>query len=104
LGAEPIDITSDDDDGFRTLLATAVAQQQVDLSVEGVLKDSTLIEIAAAAGIQVSNYTLSIPGIGSITGDFAFTGLELGANYNEAVTFSATIMSTGQFTFAPPTT
>lgn len=100
LNNESIDITSDDDNGFMTLLAEDPAMRSIEMSVEGILKDDALISLAATSGsLLVSEYTLDIPGIGSFTGDFYFGSIEIGANYNEAVTFSSTVQSSGEFTY-----
>lgn len=100
LNNEPVDITSDDDDGFRTFLGTDPAQRAIDMSVEGVTKDDELIQLAAAGGGNlISEYTLAFPGLGSFVGNFYIGSIELGAAYNEAVTFSATIQSSGPFTY-----
>lgn len=105
FGAETIDITSDDDEGFRTLLLTAVAQRQIDVAIEGILKDDELLEVAAsAAGIVSGVYTVNIPGIGTVVGTFAFSDFELGAPYNDATSFSATMRSSGEFTVTPLST
>lgn len=96
LANGPIDITSDDDDGWRTFLAADPAERSIDIAVEGVTKDNELIKLAATGGSGlISEYTLNFPGLGSFTGDFYIGTLELGANYNEAVTFSCTIQSSG---------
>ena len=100
LNNEPIDITSDDDDGWRTFLAEDPAQRFIDMAVEGVTKDNELMKLAALGGSQlISEYTLSFPGLGSFTGDFYIGSLELGAPYNEAVTFSCNIQSSGPLEF-----
>lgn len=100
INNEPIDITSDDDNGFRTLLNEDPAERSIDFSAEGILKDDALIELASAGGsMLISEYEMDIPGIGKFTGDFYFGSIEIGAEYNEAVTFSAEIQSSGEFTF-----
>jgi TP901-1 family phage major tail protein len=99
LNNEGIDITSDDDNGFRTFLAADPAERSLDMSVEGILKDSALIALAATGGMLIDDYELNIPGIGKFTGSFYFGSIELGAPYNEAVTFSATVQSSGVFDF-----
>lgn len=100
LNNEPIDITSDDDLGFRTFLATDPAERSIDMSVDGVTKDTALIELAAAGGSAlVSEYTLDFEGLGAFVGDFFIGSIELGAPYNDAVTFSANIQSSGVFVF-----
>lgn len=105
LNNEGIDISSDDDDGFRTFLAADPAMRSIDMTVEGILKDSSLIELAAAGGDSlISGYELDFDGIGTFSGDFHFGSIQLGAPYNEAVTFSATIGSSGPFTFTAETT
>ena len=103
INNEPIDITSDDDNGFRTLLNEDPAERSIDFTAEGILKDAELINLASAGGsILISEYEMDIPGIGTFSGDFYFGNLEIGAEYNDAVTFSADIQSSGEFTFTEP--
>ena len=102
LGSESIDVTSDGDDGFRTLLSEP-AQRSIDMSIEGVLRQDDfvgeLLDPAPATFLQ--EYTLVFPQIGEVTGDFFLSNVELGAPYNEATTFSATLESSGEWTFTP---
>lgn len=103
INNEPIDITSDDDNGFRTLLNEDPAERSIDFTAEGILKDAELINLASAGGsLLISEYEMDIPGIGTFSGDFYFGNLEIGAEYNDAVTFSADIQSSGEFTFTEP--
>lgn len=104
-GAETIDITSDDDDGYRALLTTSVAQRQLDIAVEGMVKDDEWLEIAASdEGLLSGVYTVNLPGIGTVSGTFVFSGFEKTGTYNDAVTFSATMQSSGAFTVTPLST
>ncbi len=104
LTNDGIDITSDDDNGFRTMLAADPGQRALDMSIDGILKDADLISAAVTGGsLLISEYKLNIPGIGEFEGDFYLGSIELGASYNEAVTFSATVQSSGQFTFTAAT-
>lgn len=104
INNEAIDITSDDDVGFRTLLAEDPALRSISMSVEGITKNGTLIALAAgASGSLIGDYELEFTGIGTITGQFHIGTVELGAIYNEAVTFSATVESSGEFTYTPVT-
>ena len=102
LGSESIDVTSDGDDGFRTLLSEP-AQRSIDMAIEGVLRQDDfvgeLLDPSPATFLQ--EYTLVFPQIGEVTGDFFLSNVELGAPYNEAVTFSATLESSGEWTFTP---
>lgn len=102
MNNEAIDITSDDDLGWRTLLGDDPALRSMDMSVEGVTKDDTLIALAMTGGSGlISEYEMEFPGWGKVTGDFHIGTVELGATYNEAVTFSATISSSGPLTYTP---
>lgn len=101
INNEAIDITSDDDSGYRTLLAGDAAMKSLDMSIEGILKDSALIAKAAAGTFTLDGYTMEIPGIGDFDGTFHFSSIALTAPYNEAVTFTATVQSSGAFTFTP---
>lgn len=99
---EPIDITSDDDQGVRQLLEGAgeQAEKSLDVSVEGVTKDASFIS-DIATGSNVDDYEIIIPGIGTFEGRFFLASTALTAPYNEAVTFTAELQSTGPFTFTP---
>lgn len=99
INNEPIDITTDDDSGFRTLLGDP-GTRSLDLSIEGVT-DNTVFLTAATAGTTalLLSYEIRFTGIGIVAGDFYLSSVELGAPYNESVTFSAKLQSSGAFTF-----
>jgi predicted secreted protein len=103
---EPIDISGDDDAGFRTFL-TETGQEALDLSVEGITKDATLRAIALGSGsLMLTDITLNFPLTGTqattgdeISGDFVLAGLEETGAYNDAMTFSASLQSSGAWTY-----
>lgn len=102
ISNDGIDITSDDDSGWQTFLESDPAQRAVNMTVEGVTKDDQLIALAMAGGANlVASYDLEFEGLGTFSGDFYFGSIELGAPYNDAVTFSATIQSSGEITWTP---
>lgn len=102
MNNEPVDISSDDDDGWRTLLGEDPALRSLDMSVEGVTKDDTLIKLAmGTGGSLISEYEMNFPGWGKVVGDFHIGTVELGAPYNDAITFSATISSSGPLEYTP---
>ena len=101
IAKEAIDITSDDDAGFRTLLATS-SVKTLDITLEAVLKDD--IFLAEINTDILESYEVDIPGIGSITGDFKLTAVSLSAPVDAAVTQSVTLTSSGAFTFTPEST
>lgn len=95
---EPIDITSDDDSGWRNLLADIDGTRSVDISCEGVLKTNqvgVLAEGMADIGLQ-----FDIPGIRRITATFKVTAYVIKGETADKVTFTATFQSSGVVTFA----
>ena len=102
FGSEAINVTTDDDDGKRRLLE-ASGEEQIDLSVEGLTKDEDLISIPAGGGTRIEEYTIEMPWGGEITGSFRLNSVELGAEYQDAITFTAEIHSTGDWTYTEPT-
>jgi len=104
MANEPVDITSDDDAGFRALLSDP-GTKTLDMSVEGVAKDvasfTALLTLATSGTDILDAFSMLFPGIGTIAGDFVLTSFEVGAPYNEAATFSCSLQSAGAFTFTP---
>lgn len=99
INGEPIDITSDDDDGYRTLLADA-GTYSIDLSVEGITKDDTLKSVIMAGGsLLLTDITVEYPNGKTLSGDFFLNSLEETGTYNEAVTFSASLQSSGTWSY-----
>jgi len=101
INKEPVDITSDDDNGVRSLLSTDAAVRSIDLSFEGVTKDDTLLADALSGVNNVDSYEIDIDGIGTISGSFFLTSVQINAPYNDATTFTAELQSTGSFTYTP---
>ena len=101
INNEPVDITSDDDQGFRTMLEDP-GTKTLDMSVEGIMKNTTdFLGVAMSTTDIIEGYSIEFPGLGTLAGDFVVAGFEVGAAYNEAATFSATLQSSGAFTFTP---
>lgn len=103
INNEPIDITTDDDNGFQTLLETDVAQSSIEVGIEGLLADSDLLTKAVNRSGLAVDAVVSIPGHTDVSFRALLTSFELGAPYNDAVTFSATLKSTGPWTPAVST-
>jgi len=99
INNEPIDITDKAANGWRTMLAD-VGVRSIEASVEGVLIDSTLIAVAVGtASSLLSAHTLEIDGIGDFTGDFYLSSLEISGETEDAIRFTASIVSSGVITF-----
>lgn len=102
IGSESIDITQDCDGAFRRLMDEP-ASRFLDMAVEGVLtQDDWLLQaLDTSSNVFLNEYTMVIRGVGSITGDFFISNYELGAPHDDAVTFSATVQSSGEWVFTP---
>lgn len=101
LGNEAVDITSDDDDAFRTLMARS-GQKQLDMSVEGVAKDADLIKAAIDDVDLIEPYTMVFEDFNmQVEGNFKMSNVQISASYKESITFSAEIMSSGPYSWSP---
>jgi len=99
INNEPIDITDKDDAGWRTMLADA-GVRSVDCEVQGVLQDSTFLALAVGtASALLEAYTIEVEGIGSFEGKFFLASFAPSGEQADAVTFTASIQSSGQITF-----
>jgi predicted secreted protein len=99
IAGEPIDITSDDDLGYRTMLAEA-GTYSIDLTVEGVTKDAELRSIILTGGsLLLTDISIEYPDGSSIDGDFFLASVEDSGEYADALTFSASLQSSGAWTF-----
>lgn len=97
---EPIDLTADEDDGVRTLLDNLSAQDEVNLSISGVTKD-TRMKQAWHNGERTQPCSLTYPNGATLTGTFFLSTYNETETYNDATTFEATLMSSGVVTFTP---
>lgn len=99
FNGEAIDVTTDDDSGYRTMLNDA-GTYSVDLSIEGITKDNDLRSVVMAAGsLMLTDITIEYPNGDELSGNFFLTSLEESGTYNDAVTFSGSLQSSGTFTF-----
>ena len=101
VAGEPIDITSDENDGWRTLL-TIAGQNEVTITLAGVTKNNVL-KIDFFAGTRTRAVVITYEDGGDITGNFYLSNYVETVPYNEAVSFQATLVSTGLIAYDPPT-
>ena len=99
INGEPVDITTDDSAGYRTLLDKA-ATRSIDMSVEGLTDDDTLRAAMAGTGsLLLTDINVEYPDGATLTGDFFITSLEETGQHTDAVGFSASFQSSGQWTY-----
>ena len=97
VSGEPIDISSDDDAGWRTLLAVP-GQKQIELKVSGVTKDRHLLA-DWFAGTTTKAVTLTYEDGAHLAGQFFLSEYSDKGNFKDATAFDATLMSTGAVTY-----
>jgi len=106
IAKEPIDITTDEDNGYRTLLSEA-GTKSLDISFSGVTKDTLLRSlIMTEQSMLLTDITIQYPKYGAqaagdtISGDFYFNGFtENGGGSDGAVEFDGTLQSSGEWTY-----
>lgn len=94
LNGEPIDISDDDSLGWRELLGTDAAENQVTLSISGVTKDFALKQSWFSQN-RMKVATVTYPDGTTLTGNFMITTYTDTGNYNDAITFEAELQSSG---------
>jgi len=71
-------------------------QKSIDISFDGISKDSALKEKAASmTDISYSALTVEFPDGSTLIGKFILASLEESGTYNDAVTFSGSLQSSG---------
>lgn len=94
----PVDITSIGDGGFRTL-ADFAGMRALDISISGVWADKTLRDSALGATLLLTDITIEFADGGDIAGDFYLANYEETGAHDGAVTFTATLQSSGAWTY-----
>lgn len=99
LNGEAIDVTADENDGWRELLNES-GEDSVDISVSGVVKGNDLKqEWFSESKIKTTSFTW--PDGGVMTGQFRLGTYTETGPYKDATTFEATFQSTGIITYTP---
>lgn len=97
FNGEEINVTSDEDNGWQTLL-TISGERNVEITVSGVVKDRRFKD-DWAAGTRTRTAVLTAADGTIISGSFFLSAYKEGAPYNDAVTFDATLKSTGEVSY-----
>jgi predicted secreted protein len=100
FAGELVDVTAGGDSGWTTTLDETFNSQMVTVALDGVLKATTLSDMAFTGAQETM--TITIAGLYTLDGDFQFqSGFQIGAPYNGETTFSGTLQSVGVITKAP---
>lgn len=94
-----VDVTTDDDDGWRTLLADP-GLRSIEVTVGGISSDQVLIADIMDANVSAKTLHIEFPlTTGNLVGSFLISSFEQTGEHDGAVEFSATFMSTGAVTY-----
>lgn len=99
INGEPVDITSDENSGWRTLLDEP-GEYSVDIKISGVTKDERFIADLFAGNVQRAA-SLTWPSGAVLSGTFQLTNHAETEPYKDAMTFEASLQSSGTVTYTP---
>ena len=96
----PVDVTTDDNNGNRTLLSE-LAEKSSDISADGIESDGVLRALWFSGGMNqlYTDFTITWPNGDILASDFVFASYEESGTYNDAVTFSISLQSSGAPTY-----
>jgi TP901-1 family phage major tail protein len=99
-----VDVTTDDDDGWRTLLSDP-GLRSMEVTVGGISSDQALIAEIMKAEITGESLDIELPTAtgAKLDGTFVVSSFEGSAEHDGAYEFSATFMSTGEVTYTAGT-
>jgi predicted secreted protein len=104
IAAEPVDVTTDDDDGERTILPDP-GVRSAEISVAGITSDEVLIGeiLSGVTGRTLSSATVNLPSNlatpGTVVFDAFISAFEITGEHDGAVEFTATLMSAGPIAY-----
>lgn len=101
FGAQTIDVTSLESQGWRELLAGA-GVRSASVSGSGVFRDATSDAAMRAAFFEgrAPSFQVVIPDFGAIEGRFQITSLEYAGTYDGEATYEVSLASAGTVAFA----
>lgn len=99
-----VDVTTDDDDGWRTLLADP-GLRSVEVTVGGITEDQILLAEIMKANIEGEPLDVELPTASGalLSGTFVVSSYEGSGEHDGAYEFSATFMSSGAVTYTAGT-
>lgn len=98
----PVDITSIGDGGYRTL-ADFAGMRTLDISISGVWADKVMRDQALGTTLLLTDITIEFADGGDISGDFYLASYEETGAHDGAVTFTASLQSSGEWTYTTAT-
>lgn len=102
MNNEMVDVTTDDDSGWRTLLATP-GVKSIEVTISGITSDEVLLaeffNASTSGEILKADLPSSLAVPGNYSGTYHLSSFEHNGEHDGAVEFSATFMSSGAVTY-----
>lgn len=102
ISNEYVDVTTDDDNGWRTLLADP-GVRSIEVTIGIVTSDEVLLAAAMSANMSATTLKADLPSSlaspGNLSGSYLISSFEQTAETNGEVAASITFMSTGAVTY-----
>lgn len=104
VNGNTIDNSDQTDVGFMVYVADTIIDSSLEISFEGIVKDTILrgIALGPQADRFMDDITLDFPDSGTISGSFVLSAYSETGAYKESQAFTATIISDGSWTYTPP--
>lgn len=99
LDGAPIDVSSDEDNGWMTILSEP-GEKKVEISLSGVTK-SPHLKADWFAGQHEKAVSIEYPDGRVLSGQFFLSSFSEKGPYKDATTFEATLVSNGEINFTP---
>lgn len=102
VNGTPINVEDQGDDGLATYLADTLTGRSIELTIEGYEEDQVLRDIAVGteAAHFLTDITFEFPNGGNVlSGSWVLTAYSETGAFEDGQTFSATIVSDGQWTY-----
>jgi predicted secreted protein len=94
----PVNITTIADAGYRTL-GDFAGERSLDISISGVWVDKVVRDQAMGTSLLLTDITIDFADGGSLSGDFYLANYSENGSHSTAVTFTATLQSSGAWTY-----
>ncbi|MEW7007765.1 MULTISPECIES: phage major tail protein, TP901-1 family [unclassified Lentilitoribacter] len=101
FNAETVDITDAESSGRWRELLGGSGVQRASLSGSGIFKDAASDDLMRSTffASQITDWEITVPDFGKITGPFQITALEYSGQHDGEVTFEAALESAGSLSF-----
>jgi predicted secreted protein len=102
LDGSPVDVTTKDDSGFRTI-ADFAGVKSFDISASGVLEDDILQDLALnpSSSLLLTDITIEFADGAIVDGDVYLASADFSGAHDGENTYDVSLQSSGEWTYTP---